>query len=183
MRRARHVVRRPERRDSADHQPRDGEIKWPLIQIKVGGVRGCKSSETPHPCRCLRHRVQILLVLSAWFLATGSQWDVAQVFAWGRMFAGYSREMTVAAAVEKTFSGEMCAICRIVRKAKQEQDAKGAKTPEARTPGKVLDVCPLVASTRVFSPARQAIGIVPAQRMMAGRDRMAPPLPPPRFVA
>jgi len=128
----------------------------------------------------LRHRIQILVVLVAWFLATGCQWDIAQVVAWSNMFAGYSKDMTVTAAVQKTFSGEMCPICRAVQKGKQAQEHDGAKTPEAKTPGKLLDVCPLIATTRIAQPRVTALAFFAAVAPMFGQARATPPLPPPR---
>jgi hypothetical protein len=131
----------------------------------------------------VRQRIQVILVLLTWFLATGSQWDLAQVFAWGRMFAGYSRQMTVGAAVQKTFSGEMCPICRAVQKAKQEQESKNTKTPEAKNPGKLLDMVPLRTSAVVISPVRQTIGLLAPDQEWTGRARATPPTPPPRVAA
>ena len=64
---------------------------------------------------------QSWVVLIAWLLATGAQWDLLQVIAWGRMFAGYSETMRVSEAAKKTFGGEMCCLCKAVKKAKEQQ--------------------------------------------------------------
>ena len=91
--------------------------------------------------------------------------------------------MAVGAAVQKTFSGEMCPICRAVQKAKQEQESKNAKTPEAKNPGKVLDMVLFFAAAVIDSPVRQMIGLMVADQQLSGRVRATPPTPPPRFAA
>jgi hypothetical protein len=131
----------------------------------------------------VRQRIQISFVLFAWFLATGSQWDLAQVVAWSRMFAGYSQAMDVKEAFQKTFSGEMCRICKAVQDGKQAQDAAGTKTSEAKPLGKSLDLCPLAGRAYFLSPTRDQVGVVPTAIALSGRDRAKPPNPPPRFVA
>ena len=133
-------------------------------------------------CWRVRQRIQISVVLFAWFLATGSQWDLAQLVAWGRMFAGYSQAMDVRAAFQKTFSGEMCPICKAVQNGKQAQDAAGSKTTEAKPLGKALDLCPLAGVAYFLSPARGQVGVLPTAVALIGRDRAEPPSPPPRFA-
>lgn len=45
--------------------------------------------------------------------------DVAQVVAWTRMFAGYARTESIAAAARETFDpGKPCAMCRAVGRAR-----------------------------------------------------------------
>ncbi len=119
-------------------------------------------------------------MLFAWFLATGCQWDVAQLVAWGNMFTTYVKDMTVGAAVERTFSGEMCPICRAVQKGKQDQERNGGKTPDAKTPGKLLDVYPLIAATRLPPPSSERQRFVATDLVALGQERASPPLPPPR---
>jgi hypothetical protein len=131
----------------------------------------------------VRQRLQIFSCVLAWFIATGCQWDLAQIVAWGRMFAGYSQEMPLTAAAEKTFSGEMCALCKAVQKAKQEQDASAPKSAPTKAPGKLLDAGPLAAVARVVSPVREVVGLIQPPAALTGRDRTPPPYPPPRAVA
>ena len=68
-------------------------------------------------------RLHILSLLVASFVATGAQWDLLHVYGWGRMFATYSSTLSIAAAAKKTFSGEMCPICRAVKEAKQKENS------------------------------------------------------------
>ncbi len=113
-------------------------------------------------------------------MATGSQWDLVQVVAWGKMFAGYSEEMSLSAAAKKTFSGEMCGVCQVAQNGKKQQESNGDKTPQAKSPGKVLDLSLLTSSTPVLSPIREAVGTIAAVMFPDGRGRSSPPSPPPR---
>ena len=128
----------------------------------------------------MRQRLQISALLLAWFMATGSQWDLVQVFAWGRMFAGYSRIMSVESALRLTFKPDnMCSVCKMVKAAKQQQE----QTPAApsKTLGKIL---------LVFAPAPTVViaslpsGQWPVEmKTMCSAERGAPPIRPPRDLA
>jgi hypothetical protein len=98
------------------------------------------------------------------------------------MFASYAQEMTLTAAAEQTFSGEMCHLCKAVQKGRQEQDQNAPKSTMAGK-AKVVDAAPLAEGVTVLSPRRQPLGLVPARKVYVGRDRTAPPLPPPRVTA
>jgi hypothetical protein len=130
----------------------------------------------------MRRQLSVVLVLAAWLLATGSQWDVAQTFAWGRMAVTYSRTMSLGQAVKKTFDGELCSICLAVQTAKQQQDTANAKSPAGKLPGKALLVS--APGTRVFlSPAPLCTGLTSAVSAPLSAERSAPPSPPPRALA
>ncbi|PTY00135.1 hypothetical protein DB354_02270 [Opitutus sp. ER46] len=128
----------------------------------------------------MRRRLQVILAFLAWFLATGCQWDVAQLVAWGNMFSGYVTQMTVGAAVEKTFSGEMCRMCRAVQQRRQEHERNHGKTPGARASGKLVELYPPLHAAAVVPPATQHLRYSTAASPMLGRGRACPPLPPPR---
>ena len=127
-------------------------------------------------------RFSLVLTLAAWLLATGSQWDVAQIFAWGRMIATYSQSMSVVQAVKKTFEGEMCVVCAAVQDAKQNQASDGTPAPESKLTGKILFVGAPIAPW-IGSPAPQCAGLAPALSAPLSADRGAPPSPPPRALA
>ncbi len=118
-------------------------------------------------------------MLLAWLLATGSQWDLAQTFAWGRMIAGYSRTMPLLEAVRLTFTpGNECDLCNAVDAARQQPVSPA--TPEARLPGKIL---------LAFQPAPKVIFSIPSgcpwplvDEFTPGVMRASPPVPPPRAV-
>jgi hypothetical protein len=129
----------------------------------------------------MRHRLQLSALLLAWLMATGGQWDLVQVFAWGRMFASYSRIMPVESALRLTFRPDnMCSVCKLVKAAKQQQEQ--SPVAPSKTLGKIL---------LVFAPAPTVvIAVVPTEQWPVGMiaicsaERGAPPIPPPRdFVA
>ena len=128
----------------------------------------------------MRQRLQLSALLLAWLMATGSQWDVVQVFAWGRMFAGYSRSMSVESALRLTFNPDkMCSVCKMVKAAKQQQEQSPMAPSKAL--GKIL---------LVFAPVPVVvIASVPSgqwpmgSKSMCSAERGAPPIPPPRGFA
>jgi hypothetical protein len=129
----------------------------------------------------MRRRISLVLTLAAWLLATGSQWDLAQTFAWGRMFATYARTMSVTEAVRRTFDGEMCVICEAVQDARQQQDTAGVPGEGSRLSGKVVFVS--APGALVFAAVTRCVGLAPAVARPRSADRSAPPSPPPRALA
>jgi hypothetical protein len=102
---------------------------------------------------------------------------MVQVFAWGKMIASYSRIMPIHRAVELTFTpGNLCEICKVVSDAKAKEDPSSVvsfKTPESpvllcEKPVLVVEA-PIPAVSRIAEPS-----------WAPGRERAAPPLPPPR---
>jgi len=131
----------------------------------------------------MRRRLALLPLLLAWLLATGSQWDLVQTFAWGKMIATYSRTMPLADAVRLTFAPDnLCGLCKVVSSAKREQPASSVPGAPAETLAKI----PLV-----FQPAPLFVAAVPVvtDRLsgdlpeLQGAARAAPPVPPPRGQA
>lgn len=127
----------------------------------------------------MKRRFQIVVVLFAWFMASGAQWDLVQTFAWGRMVANYSRAMPLLRAVKLTFTpGNMCSICRAVSEAKQQENAPAVPSGKADT--KLL---------LVFQPVQRLILTPPIQETWSLSDRYPesaqrsnPPTPPPRVA-
>jgi hypothetical protein len=128
----------------------------------------------------MRQRLQLPALLLAWFIATGGQWDLVQTFAWGRMFANYSRIMSVESALRLTFRPDnLCSVCKLVRAAKQQQEQSPAAASKAA--GKIL---------LVFEPVPQVVmarhsffSWSPGDQILKGVQRAAPPIPPPRSFA
>lgn len=121
--------------------------------------------------------LKLPLVLFTWLLATGAQWDVLQVVAWGRMFANNAQTMEISEAAKKTFSGEMCALCKAV-KAAREQEQRQLPMPDAAK-GKIVLICQfsdcrIIAAPVAFAPERAPHARLPDER------GDAPPVPPPR---
>lgn len=125
----------------------------------------------------MRRRLAIFSLLTAWLLATGSQWDFVQVFAWGRMFVGYSQTMSVGEALAETFDADKpCSLCCAVREAKQQENKQ--VPPEHRLREKLV---------LVFQPTPQFVAEVgdairwPVEKSsLSGRGRAEPAVPPPR---
>lgn len=128
-------------------------------------------------------RLPAILVLCAWLLASGAQWDLLQGFAWGRMIASYSRTMPLAEALRLTFTPDnLCGVCAFVADAKTRADlgktnpadasadpAAKAKAPLATPPAHVF------VFRSVTAPAWPAEQFEPP-----ARARPAPPTEPPR---
>jgi len=130
----------------------------------------------------MRRKFSVLLVLAAWLLATGSQWDLAQTFAWGRMIAINSHSMPLVRAVRKAFNGEMCSVCLAVQQARQQQDAAGIPAPDGKFTGKIL-LATAPASAFHLSPAPVGAGLIPSVAAPSSAELPAPPSPPPRAPA
>ena len=125
----------------------------------------------------MRQRIAIFPLLIAWLLATGSQWDLVQVFAWGRMFAGYVSTMSVGQALEETFDADKpCPLCCAVRKAKQQENK--TLPPEVRLREKMPLIFQAVPVLLTETPVTNRWLIHDREPLSAGRA--APPVPPPR---
>ena len=127
----------------------------------------------------MRPKLSLILTLFAWLLATGSHWDMVQTFAWGRMIADYCGEMSLSAAVKKTFSADtMCPLCHAVSDAKKSADGDGT-TLDTKSLGKIVLVCPPVGPIVIADSG--TVGSRSAVRLTSfSRDRAKPPSPPPR---
>jgi hypothetical protein len=126
----------------------------------------------------MRHKCNLCVILLAWFAATGIQWDFVQVFAWGRMFAGYAQTMPLSRAVSLTFQPDnLCGLCRIVKDAKQQEGQSGV--PQS---GSAAGKAPLVfQAAQGVVVARPAVAPWWTSGPVAPETiRAAPQLPPPR---
>ena len=105
----------------------------------------------------VHRKLPLVLTLTAWLFATGSQWDLVQTFAWARMFADNVRTMSIETALARTFSPEgRCRMCNAVTSAKQQQE-NADDTPSGKVTGKTVLVY-LPAPAVVFA-ARNAAGL------------------------
>lgn len=121
-------------------------------------------------------RVQISCMLALCILGCGAQWDLLQLFAWGRMFAEHAQSMSVTAAVRKTFDGEMCPLCRFVASAKQQQ----ARTPAPAVKGDTKLQLFFHAPAVVVVEKPVCLGWREAGSAAWISADLAPPVPPPR---
>lgn len=129
--------------------------------------------------RRMKRRFQIAVVLFAWFMASGAQWDLVQTFAWGRMIATYSRSMPMLRAVKMTFApGNMCAFCKAVNEAKRQENTPAVPGGKADT--KLVLVFQPVPNVVLTTPARDGWSL--SDRVPMSAPRSDPPTPPPRIA-
>jgi hypothetical protein len=121
-------------------------------------------------------KLKLFTVFLAWLLATGAQWDLLQVVAWGNMFLSNTESMSVGDALEKTFDGEECELCKAVRNAKQQENPPGL--PGEKRITKVILICQPVSDFCYLSP--ESADWSYDQETMTGVLRPCPPVPPPR---
>ncbi|MSU73129.1 MAG: hypothetical protein EXS43_12440 [Opitutus sp.] len=126
----------------------------------------------------MRKKLSIVGLLVAWLCANGALLDVVQVFAWGRMFAGYAESMTVGAALSATFDpAKPCELCVSVAQTKDQQEKQApAELLRAKDHPLVL-ACDLPAAI-VFSAPNQEWPAGPALAPPGRNDPV--PVPPPR---
>ena len=125
-------------------------------------------------------RIASVCLLCAWLCASSAVLDVAQVFAWARMFGGYARTESVLEAARDTFDpGRPCALCRAVSRAREEAGRQAAVPRQSGTEKLIL----VIERPPVFLAARDREGW-PAPSAAASSSRSAEvPVPPPRACA
>jgi hypothetical protein len=80
----------------------------------------------------MSRRLPAISLMCAWLCASGALLDMAQVFAWTRMFTDYASVEPLSAALSDTFSGRPCEICRAVTSARE---AAGQRAPAVLSAG------------------------------------------------
>lgn len=125
----------------------------------------------------MSRKLAIVSLSFAWLCANGVLWDAMQVFAWGKMIAGYAQAMPLGAALRETFDpAKPCEMCVGIAKAKDATQQQ-APAPESSAAAKFHLAIHTVESP-VFVAAHDAW---PATRARLPRERTDPvPLPPPR---
>jgi hypothetical protein len=125
----------------------------------------------------MSRRLASISLLAAWLCASGAMLDVAQLAAWTRMFAGYARTESIAAAASETFDpGRPCALCRAVSKARDACDRGRPAVPSAGVEKIVLILDR--ASPFVSSPV--SLEWPKAESACAVARAADVPVPPPR---
>jgi hypothetical protein len=124
----------------------------------------------------MRRGFAVLSLAFAWLCANGAIWDLAQVLAWGRMFAGYSSTLSVSAALRETLDpAKACELCVGVAKAKEQS----SQTLPAASPEVVKLVLALESELLVVSaPSLGEWPLPPWPSMAEWCDPV--PVPPPR---
>ncbi|HVU16545.1 MAG TPA: hypothetical protein VHD32_06455 [Candidatus Didemnitutus sp.] len=127
----------------------------------------------------MRRVIAVSSLAFASLCATGLLWDIVQVVAWGRMFAGYEQTESFVAAMEDTFDGgRPCALCQAVDAAR---GLAGHELPAPTSPGRVTERVLFVAdNTLTVVPTATALEW-PVERDLVAPDRADKvPVPPPR---
>jgi len=127
----------------------------------------------------MRSKFTLIVMLTAWLLATGAHWDVVQTLAWSRMLVNNARVLPLRDAFELTFSPEgRCRLCQAV------QENRPATGDEA------AGVNLLTKEPLVFQTMAHVIVTPPQPGAWTERNaswltyaRTAPPSPPPRGLA
>jgi hypothetical protein len=120
--------------------------------------------------RNLLRRLGLPMVCVAMFSLAGGHWAVFQTIAWAQMLRDYSRNASLAEAVEKTFSGKApCAMCCSIAEEKQKEEKapatfkvdKKAEVFVTRADRPLPDR--LVSSFSYCFPADMTFGLRPSQ--------------------
>lgn len=126
----------------------------------------------------MRHKLSLILTLSAWFFATGSHWDIVQAFAWGKMFTTYSQSMSYADAAQLTFAtNNLCDVCELVAGAEQS-GRESENAPGKSGVSKIQLGFDAVPQIVVVAPDSSPWS--PSELRMPPPSGAAPPSPPPR---
>lgn len=135
-------------------------------------------------------RLPSILVLCAWLLASGAQWDLLQGFAWVRMIATYSRTMPLDEAVRLTFTpNNLCGVCAFVADAKTRVSADSAPSGAADSVPASADTLAKAKAKAPIAPAPEHLFVFqvlpapvwPRENFAADEcSRPAPPVEPPR---
>ncbi len=125
----------------------------------------------------MSRRLASISLLCAWFCASGAMLDIAQVVAWSRMFAGYTRTESFAAAAKDTFDPERpCAICRALSRARETCGERAPAVPTTSSE-KIVLILERVAPP-VVALARPEWPTAPAARAPSRSADV--PVPPPK---
>lgn len=126
----------------------------------------------------MRKKVSIVVILVAWLCANGAMWDVAQVFAWGRMFAGYARTLSVGAALRETFDlDKPCEMCRAIQTARTTEKEQAPASVASAEKGKVF-LTKVAVESFVFTPPPIEWPRAEAAPLVSRTEPV--PVPPPR---
>jgi hypothetical protein len=130
----------------------------------------------PPPTR-VRNKIASLALACAWLCANGALLDAVQVFAWAKMFTGYTQTMSVATALQKTFDpAQRCEMCDGVAAAKESSREHHPRAVEQSAEKLLLALhrpAPLVFD--------RAPGDWPSSLALVAPSRTeAVPVPPPR---
>jgi hypothetical protein len=124
----------------------------------------------------VRKKSATVCLLLAWLCANGAVSDLAQIFAWGRMFSGYARVLSVNEALAETFdASKPCDLCVAVQETRENDSQPQAVAASSQ---KLFLAC---ASTMVAQLLPPPVGKWPAASDWIVATRIEPvPVRPPR---
>lgn len=125
----------------------------------------------------MRRRIATFAIALAWLLANGGAWDVLQVAAWGKMFAGYAETMPLAAALSATLDPTRpCELCVGIAEAKDEANETAPASEQQRS-AKFVSVIQEVDGP-LFLEVSETWLATPTMKLAERTDPV--PVPPPR---
>ena len=129
--------------------------------------------------RRVRFRLSIYALFFAWLCASGGLLDLAQVFAWTRMYAGYAQTMSAGEALTETFDpAKPCKMCVALLKARKASD--DSSKPSAVSAAAIEKVV-LIAHRAEFLVLAPDLEMWPVAGHTLAIARVDPvPTPPPR---
>ncbi len=127
----------------------------------------------------MRKPVATVALMLAWLCANGALLDLVQVFAWSRMFVGYSQTMTVGVALRETFDpAKPCELCVGVAEAKEGLSQKPLPVTIERSADKQLILALHTPGKLVIASQPECWPAVVARAGPMRSERV--PVPPPR---
>jgi len=128
----------------------------------------------------VRKNLAIIALLFAWLCAHGAVWNVVQVVAWSRMFAGYAQSLPIATALRETFDPQKpCELCVVVQQARETDPTSKPADPLRSAPERLILACDVaVAATAVTTTPDQKWPFTVDAYAETRREPV--PLPPPR---
>lgn len=121
------------------------------------------------------------LVLVIWLAASGTCWDLLQVYAWGQMWVHNLQSQGAAAALATTFSEEgRCGLCKTVQAAREDPREESSLLAH---PGMKVPLLPVPQADRALEERAPGMAAYPPEKAGFWADvRLRPPVPPPRAV-
>lgn len=120
-------------------------------------------------------RFSRVLLIGTLCISIGGHWAALQSVAWVAMFATYSQQTSLTAAITQTFDGNHpCGLCKGISATKQHEK-KGTAVTLSLKPDLI---CALQLIN--FLPRSSDIGFIAFAASCTARNS-SPPVPPPRF--
>lgn len=125
-------------------------------------------------------RLSAIILMAAWLCASGALLQIAQVYAWTRMFSGYVQCCGLEDAAVRTFDpAHPCAICRAIERAAEQRSRHDAPNAQDLASVKLLLVC---ETTDTVVPPRDMPGWATAETAALPGPVREVAVPPPRVA-